>query len=155
MICRRLGCSLHRHKFLRSGTADTTLPVDHSDPPDLTNMLLQGKKRIVGHGSFGTVYHCSGTLRGEVSMCTLTSLNVLPMLPVFRSQSRLSASLLALTQPKGMCSYERVDDNVPPHVLLTSGVAVESETRAWNMEKIRPSEHCSPPGNGERRRLWL
>ena len=68
-------------QILREGWADTltgytTLPVDPIDPPDLTDTLQRGRRRIVGHGSFGTVYHCSGPPRGdtgEVSIFTLTS----------------------------------------------------------------------------------
>lgn len=50
----------------------TPLQVDPVDPPDLTNTLKQGSKRLAGGGSFGTVYRCLCALNGEVSMFALT-----------------------------------------------------------------------------------
>ncbi|KAG8216990.1 kinase-like domain-containing protein, partial [Butyriboletus roseoflavus] len=51
-------------------SVDTTLQAGLSDLPDLTITLQRGKKRIVGHGSLGTVYHCFGAQSEEVSMFT-------------------------------------------------------------------------------------
>ena len=134
---------------------NTTLQVDLVDLPDLTDTLQQGKKRIVGHGSFGIVYHCFGTRSGEVSMFTLTSLKVLPMFPVSRLQSRLLPSFMATTKMKRMCSCGWVNNDIPPYILLTSDAIIENDARAWNMEKIGPSEHCPPLWDGTRRRLRI
>ena len=85
---------------------NTTLQVDLVDLPDLTDTLQQGKKRIVGHGSFGIVYRCVGTQNEEVGTFTFTSLKVLPIFPVFRSQSKLLSSILASTKLQEMRSCE-------------------------------------------------
>ena len=58
--------ALLQRRFCSS--AGTLLQVDLMDPPDLTDTLQRDKKRIVGHGSFGTVYSCLCTQNGEVSM---------------------------------------------------------------------------------------
>ena len=74
----------------------------------------------------------------------------LPVLSVFRLPLRLFASLLKLI---GMSSCERVANNFLSQFLLTFGMILEDETRAWNMEKIRPSQHCPTPGDSLRRRF--
>ena len=71
----------------------TPLPVEAVDLPDFTDTLQQSTKRKVGNGSFGTVYSCLCTQRGEVSMSV-------PILGSTHTPFCLQVAVKAITFPR-------------------------------------------------------
>ena len=122
-----LDVTLSDSRFSSPTATVTPLQVDPIDSPDLTKTIDRGRRRIIGHGYFSTVYRCLCSRNGEVSVCVTLTLSSGFTRPVVRLPLRLFASLIKRI---GMSSCERVANNFLSQFSLTFGMILEDETRA-------------------------